>query len=101
MEERRRENDKNWDEIKNFIKDQTSFNNESREYRAADIVKQEYIMAQVKKTNGRVDEIEDWIKEAKVRIQDKKDSRINAQALITIIATVIMAVSAAVMLLKK
>ena len=37
MEERRRSDDNNWQEIKNFI-------SESREYRAADQVKQEYIM---------------------------------------------------------
>lgn len=94
MEERRRANDENWAEIKNFI-------TESREYRAADIVKQNYILEQVKRTNGRVDSLEDWQKESKIRIQDRKDSKINTQALVTIIATVIMAVSAAVMLFKK
>ena len=58
-------------------------------------------MAQVKKTNGRVDEVEDWIKEAKVRIQDRKDLKINTQALVTVIATVIMAVSAIVVIFKR
>ena len=94
MEERRRSDDNNWQEIKNFI-------SESREYRAADQVKQEYIMSQVKTTNGRVDEVEDWIKEAKVRIQDRKDLKINTQALVTVIATVIMAVSAIVVIFKR
>jgi len=56
MEDRRAWNEKNWEDIRNFI-------SESREYRAADLVKQEFIASEVKKTNGRVTILEDWQKE--------------------------------------
>jgi hypothetical protein len=93
VEERRRNDDRNWEEVKNFIA-------ESREYRAADSVRQEYIAAQVKKTNGRVDILEDFQKEIEIKIKDRKENRINTQTLITIIATVVMAISALVMIFK-
>jgi len=64
MEERRRQDDKNWEEIKKFI-------NESREYRSADIVKQDYqvksidlLNEKVKVQNGRIGKLE--INDAKI-----------------------------------
>jgi hypothetical protein len=101
MEERRRENDKNWDEIKSFI-------NESREYRARDEVTQKYqaenleaVKVAVKIQNGRVFKLEEWKQVIEQKIQQRKDNYNSIQALITVIATIVMAVSAMVMIFKK
>lgn len=101
MEERRRENDKNWEEIKNFIQ-------ESREYRSKDEVTQEYqaenleaVKNAVKIQNGRVYKLEEWKQVIDQKIQQRKDNYANAQALITVVATIVMAVSALVMIFKK
>lgn len=93
MEDRRHSDDQNWQEVKDFMR-------ESRDYRIADSVRQEFIKAQVLKTNGRVDELEEWKGKIQTRIDDKRESRINSQALVTVVATVIMAVSAIVMYFK-
>lgn len=60
MEERRRENDKFWNEIKKFIE-------ESRIYRAQDEVTQKFqvenieaLKNAVKTQNGRVVKLEEW-----------------------------------------
>ena len=101
MEERRRENDKNWDEIKSFI-------NESREYRVRDEVTQKYqaenleaVKVAVKTQNGRVFKLEEWKQVIEQKIQQRKDNYNSIQALITVIATIVMAVSAMVMIFKK
>ena len=101
MEERRRENDKNWEEIKGFI-------NESREYRARDEVTQKYqaenleaVKVAVKIQNGRVFKLEEWKQVIEQKIQQRKDNYNSIQALITVIATIVMAVSAMVMIFKK
>lgn len=119
MEDRRRSDDKNWDEIRSFMAEQRNANEQSRLYRAQDDISQKYqaeniasLVEQVKKQNGRTFELEKWREEVQNRIknrreeidaaiQEKKDKKLNTQSLITIIATVIMAVSAAVMIFKK
>jgi hypothetical protein len=110
-EERRKDNDKHWNDFYQFMM-------ESREYRATDIVTQKYqaenlasLVEQVKKQNGRVFELEIWQREVKDRIKNRreeidsnikfqKDSKNNKEHLIMIICTVIMAVSAIVMIFK-
>lgn len=100
MEERRRSDDKNWDEIKQFIE-------ESRSYRAADQVKQEYQITAIKALNervaiqnGRVGKLESWKEGIEGKIKDKKDSQATTQAVITIVATIIMALSGIAMFFK-
>ena len=101
MEERRRADDKNWDEMKNFI-------NESREYRAADSVTQKYqaenlesVKNAVQLQNGRVFKLEKWKEEIEQKIKQRKDNYATVQAWITGIATIVMATSAAIMIFKK
>ena len=119
MEERRRSNDSDWQEIRDFIKSQTIFNNESRVYRERDIITQQYQVENIEKLknqvafqNGRVLELEKFREEIKNRIknrreeidereQNKKDFNINRQNLINIIIGIVMAVSAIVMIFKK
>ena len=101
MEERRRDNDKNWEEIKYFIQ-------ESRDYRARDEVTQKFqaenletLKNAVKLQNGRVFKLEEWKQIIEQKIQQSKDNYNSIQALITVIATIVMAVSAMVMIFKK
>jgi len=101
VEDRRRSDDKNWEEIREFIETFNRFMGESREYRAADFIRQEYIKKQVDKTNGRVNDLEDWKNKVEVKIQDKKDNWANLRDFLTVTATVIMAVSALVVFIKK
>lgn len=101
MDERRSNNDKNWDEIKSFI-------SESRVYRKSDEITQNYqvenieaLKNQVKLQNGRVFNLERWKEEIEIKIKQKKDNNIIFQQRLTVIATVIMAISAIVILFKK
>lgn len=105
MEERRRENDKNWAEIHEFIA-------ESREYRAADVIRQEYIKKQVDKTNGRVDALEIWKTDIDAKIKERRDQlnnevknkldiKNNFIIFVNICLAIVMAVSAVVMIFKK
>lgn len=101
QEDRRRSDDKNWNEIKNFIQ-------ESRDYRARDEVTQKYqaenleaVKNAVKIQNGRVFKIEEWKNEIEIKIKQRKDNYATVQAWITGIATVVMAISAAIMIFKK
>lgn len=101
MEDRRRSDDKNWDEIKNFI-------SESREYRIKDEIVQKYQVENIEslKTkvgiqNGRVVKLEEWKLEIELKIKQRKDNYSTAQAFVTVIATVVMALSAWIMIFKK
>ena len=101
QDERRRYDDKNWEEIKGFI-------NESREYRARDEVTQKYqaenleaVKVAVKTQNGRVFKLEEWKQVIEQKIQQRKDNYNTVQAIITVVATVIMAISALIMIFKK
>lgn len=93
--------DDNWEEIRKFII-------ESREYRTSDNVKQDYqiksvddLREKVKIQNGRVFSLEKWKEEIELRIKQRKDNYATMQAIITIGATVVMAISATVMIFKK
>lgn len=101
MEDRRRSDDKNWEDIKNFII-------ESREYRSADTVTQKYQVENIEALknavniqNGRVAKLEKWKEEIEQKIKQRKDNYANGQAAITVIATVVMAISAWIMIFKK
>lgn len=101
MEDRRRYDDKNWEEIKDFI-------SESRTYRATDALSQKYqienieaLKNAVKIQNGRVVKLEEWKQIIEEKIKQRKDNYANIQAWITGIATVVMAISAAIMIVKK
>lgn len=99
--DQRRADDKNWEGIRNFI-------SESREYRLKDDITQKYqvenieaLKNQVKIQNGRVFSLEKWKEEIEVKIKQRKDNYANMQAIITVVATIVMAVSALVMIWKK
>lgn len=101
MEDRRRIDDKNWDEIKNFII-------ESREYRIKDDITQKYqvdniesLKNKVEIQNGKVFKLESWKQEIEQRIKQRKDNYAMAQAVITIVATVVMAIAAWITIFKK
>lgn len=101
MEELRRDNDKNWEEVKKYI-------DESRTYRATDAITQKYqvenieaLKNAVKFQNGRVLKLEEWKQEIEIKIKQRKDNYNSVQALITVVATIVMAVSAVVMYFKK
>lgn len=101
MEERQRLEDKNWEEVKNFIAD-------SRDYRVRDEVTQKYqvetiqkLENQVKTQNGRVFGLEKWKEEIELKIKQRKDNYSTAQAIITVVATIVMAISALIMIFKK
>ena len=94
MEERRRQEDKNWAEVIDFI-------NESRAYRAADKVRQDYQTAKIEsiekqtiKTNGRVDRLEDFQKSVETKIKDRKEIKDNWIGWATLIALCIPALIA-------
>lgn len=101
MEERRRNDDKNWEEIKDFI-------SESRTYRATDSMTQKYqvenieaLKNAVKIQNGRVVKLEEWKQIIEEKIKQRKDNYATIQAYITGVATIVMAISAAIMIFKK
>lgn len=101
MEERRRENDKNWDEIKNFII-------ESREYRIKDDITQKYqienieaLKNKVEIQNSKVFKLESWKQEIELKIKQRKDNYTMIQATITIVATIVMAIAAWITIFKK
>lgn len=101
MEDRRRADDKNWEDIKDFI-------SESREYRSADIIKQNYqvkflesLNDKVKIQNGRVYKLEEWKEIIEAKIKQRKDNYTTVMAWITIIATVVMSISATITIFKK
>lgn len=100
-EERRRYDDKNWKEVINFI-------SESREYRVADQITQKYqvenieaLKNAVKIQNGRIVKIEEWKSIIDEKMRQRKDNYANVQAWITVIATIIMAISAVAMIYIK
>lgn len=81
---------------------------ESREYRIKDELTQKYqvenleaLKNAVKIQNGRVVKLEEWKQEISLKIQQRKDNYAVAQAWITVIATVVMAISAWIMIFKK
>lgn len=101
QEERRRSDDKNWNVVTKFI-------DESREYRTKDEMTQklqvdniEALKNAVKIQNGRVYTLEKWKEEIEIKIKQRKDNYANIQAIITLLATVVMGVSAAIMIWKK
>lgn len=101
MEDRRQLDAKNWEEVKKFISDSSS-------YRAKDEVVQKYQVDNIEALknrvgiqNGRVVKLEEWKQEIELRIKQRKDNYANMQAVITVIATIVMALSAAVMIFKK
>lgn len=101
MEDRRRSDDKNWEEIKKFIE-------ESRVYRVGDAVTQKYqvenieaLKNAVKIQNGRVVKLEEWKQIIEEKIKQRKDNYSTVQALITVLATIVMAVAAIIMIYKK
>lgn len=101
MEERRRLEDKNWESVRTFI-------TESRVYRAEDSITQKYqvenielLKNQVKIQNGRVFSLEKWKEEIEFKIKQKKDNYSSIQTVITVTATIVMALSAIVVIFKK
>lgn len=101
MEERRRIEDKNWKEVATFIE-------ESRIYRAQDEITQKYQVENIESLknkvgiqNGRVLKLEEWKQDIEKKIKQRKDNYATVQAMITVVATIVMAVSAAVMIWKK
>lgn len=101
MEERRKDQAEFLGEMKRFI-------DESRVYRAKDETTQKYQVENIEALknavqiqNGRVVKLEEWKKEVDERIKQRKDNYAVGQALITVLATIVMAVSAAIMIFKK
>ena len=101
MEDFRRQYDDNWNEIKLFMKEQRDANQLSSDYRAADSVKQENILAEAKKTNGRITELERKVQGYDAIIQDRKEAKASNLNLYITIATVFMAVVTLVALFKS
>lgn len=108
MEDRRRSDDKNWDEIKSFIKTQGEANQESRDYRFKDAIVQKYqaeklesVDTRVMIQNGRIGKLEKRAEEMDLRIKERKDNYAIVQSIITIVATIVMAVSAWITVFKK
>lgn len=108
MEDRRRSDDKNWDEIKSFIHSQGEANQESRDYRAKDSIIQKYqaeklesVDTRVMIQNGRIGKLEKRQEEIDAKIKQRKDNYASIQAWITVIATIVMAYSAWIMIYKK
>ena len=93
MTDLRKMNEANWQSIKDFM-------TRSDLYREADRVIQKDILAEGKKTNGRISALEDFKKEIETKIQDKKDAKVNTNTLISIVTAIIMAVAAIVMCFK-
>jgi anti-sigma-K factor RskA len=101
MEERRRMEDKNWEDFRASMV-------EAKMYRAADAERQLNLLSdiaeiktQVKKTNGRVDVLEDEKKEREAKVKDTMTFWNRLLSVITVTATVVMAISATVMYFKK
>lgn len=101
MEERRRIEDKNWEEFRAFMA-------ESREYRIKDEITQKYQVENIEALkdkvgiqNGRVVKLEKWQQEIELKIKQRKDNYAQGQAWLTVIATIVMAISAAIMIFKK
>ncbi len=99
MEEKRRVTDSNWEEIKQFMKDQRYANEESNSYRQSDKLTQQFqaesierLANQVTIQNGRVTKAEEWIKEKETLIIQKQKFNSNFQAWVTVIATLAMAI---------
>lgn len=101
MQSDRKTGDKNWDDMNTFI-------TESREYRIKDEITQKYqvenieaLKNQVKVQNGRVFTIEKWKEEIEIRIKQRKDYWVIFQTVLTLVATIVMAISGYVVMFKK
>jgi hypothetical protein len=101
MEERRQENKEFFGKIEKFIE-------ESRVYRAQDEITQKFQVENIEALknaviiqNGRVVKLEKWQQEIEQKIKQRKDNYATIQAWITVIATVVMAISAYIMIFKK
>lgn len=93
MEERRRIEDKNWEKLIDFM-------GESREFRKNLEEKIASIETQTKKTNGRVDKLEDFQNTIETKIQDKKDASTNRQGILSVGAALIAALAAVWAIIK-
>lgn len=101
MEERRRENDKNWEEIKHFIA-------ESREYRVKDELTQKFQVENIESLknkvdfqNGRLYKVEKWKQEIENTEATKKASKESIYGLITLVSTILTAVAVVWAMFKK
>jgi hypothetical protein len=103
--ERRANNEK-------FSQDVRDFMIRSDLYRDNDKGIQENILAEAKRTNGRISDLEDWREKIDERIQNNKEAAVeknkskaaikdNFVLFVNICLAVIMAVSAVVMIFKK
>lgn len=84
------------------------FMDESRAYRIKDELTQKYQVENIEALknavtiqNGRVVQLEKWRIDIDAKIQQRKDNYNTVQAWITVVATIVMAISAALMIFKK
>lgn len=101
MEDRRRADDKILSEFRQFVE-------ESRVYRAKDEITQKFqaetlasVDERVKIQNGRIVKLETKQLATDTKIQQRKDNYNTALAIITVVATVVMAISAWITIFKK
>lgn len=99
-EERRRNDDKNWEAINKFIE-------ESRAYRIIDASSQKYqgenleaLKNQVKIANGRTFELEKWREHIQATVKAKEDAKEKYYKFLSICATIVSAVAALIMIFK-
>ena len=92
--ERRRTDDKNWDKLIDYM-------GESREFRKNLEAKISSIEEQTKKTNGRVDRLEDLRQEIETKIQDRKDASENWQGKLSVGAAIVSALAMLWAIFKK
>lgn len=94
MEDRRRQDDKNWEILIAFIA-------ETKEYRRNIDKRLESIEIQTTKTNGRVNELETFKDNVQTKIQDRKDANANWQSRLAVGSGVIAAIAALWAIFKK
>lgn len=101
MEDRRKLDAKNWEDFRKFMADSTA-------YRAKDEVVQKYQVENIESLkvavniqNGRVGKLEEWKLIIEQKIKQRKDNYATAQAVITVIATIVMAVAAWITIFNK
>ena len=100
-EDRRKNDDKNWQDIRDFMDFSKRQFTEANLYRIMDKEIQANILAEAKKTNGRITNLETFQNEIEIKIQDRKDSKANLYTFIAICISVVSTIAAIVMAFKK
>lgn len=101
MEERRKENTENWEAIKAFISGSERYREKDALLQKFQAEKLESLDTKVMIQNGRIGKLEKSQLETEIKIKQRKDNYATLQTVLTLIFTLVMAISAWITIFKK